>query len=219
MSAIYKRIITGIVLIALVALIICCTPPWGFALLMALFLGIILIVEWPYLIPYQSNLFWLLTPFYPVLPFILVITMQLTGYELVNLFIIVLVALYDTASYLIGSLWGVHKINTFISPGKTWEGFIGGTFITTTATLTALRSKITTGTIIPLTFITLGICVCALVGDLFESLLKRKAGVKDSGTLLPGHGGLLDRFDGMMFASILGYYFKDSIQQLLTRIS
>lgn len=194
-------------------------PSWGFALLMLIFLGIILVTEWPRLLDYKKTTFWLLMPLYPILPFGLVITMQLTGYEVLNVLMIVIVALYDTGSYLIGNIWGKHKISILISPGKTWEGYIGGTLLTTLATFLYFQKNAPTAMILPIIPITIGICLCALLGDLFESFLKRKAGIKDSGTLLPGHGGLLDRIDGMMLVSLIVYVFKDYLKCLLTHIS
>lgn len=219
MQDIYQRTLTGAFLTVLVIITFFCMPPWGFACLMALFLGIILTTEWPRLFSYKKAPFWLIMPIYPILPFVLVITMQLTGYQALNAFIIAIVALFDTGSYLVGSLWGVHKISAFISPGKTWEGCLGGILLTTAIVGIYFYGRTNTQTLIPLIALTIGLCVCALLGDLFESFLKRRAGVKDSGTLLPGHGGLLDRVDGMMFVAVIVYYFRDYLLKLLTPVS
>ncbi len=112
---------------------------------------------------------------------------------------------FDTASYFAGRLWGRRKIAPRTSPNKTWEGFAGGLIGGTAAVwfaglymdwLSWWQSIV----------IGLAICLAAYVGDLFESMIKRDAGVKDSGTILGGHGGVLDRFDSLLFASLAGYF-------------
>jgi len=109
--------------------------------------------------------------------------------------VLVLVWVADTAAYFIGRAWGRRKLAPGISPSKTWEGawgglvgavayaIIGGTFLTGVGAW-----PVYTGVAVLLGAI-------SIVGDLFESAAKRQAGVKDSGTLLPGHGGILDRVD------------------------
>ena len=109
--------------------------------------------------------------------------------------VLVLVWIADTAAYFVGRRWGRRKLAPSISPGKTWEGawggiagaalyaMIGGTFLTGIASLPAYLA------------IAVVLAAISIVGDLFESAAKRQAEVKDSGTLLPGHGGVLDRID------------------------
>lgn len=108
----------------------------------------------------------------------------------------------DTAAYIFGSLFGKHKLIPKISPKKSWEGAIAG-----------LLLSMILWTVVPRFFFAGGlgwiigpavgllVAVAGLGGDLFESHLKRHAGVKDSGTLLPGHGGILDRFDSLLVAA------------------
>ena len=112
--------------------------------------------------------------------------------------ILIIIWLYDTGAYLVGSLTGKHKLLKRISPKKSWEGVIGGGVITI---LTSILIAVVLQS--PDLQSWLGIAIIAVVsgtaGDLFESLLKRNAGVKDSGNIMPGHGGLLDRFDSMLF--------------------
>lgn len=99
----------------------------------------------------------------------------------------------DIAAYLAGSMWGRRKLAPRISPGKTWEGTIAGVVA---CGLLAFGVGATFGlgrAIVAIVAVGLGIV--GLAGDLFESYVKRRAGVKDSGTLLPGHGGVLDRLD------------------------
>jgi len=109
----------------------------------------------------------------------------------------------DSAAYFIGRRFGRRKLAPSISPGKTWEG-AGGALVAVAlyalawAYLGAPEIRWTGGTRTPptgLLAILLGLATVGIIGDLFESLIKRQAGVKDSGTLLPGHGGLLDRID------------------------
>ncbi|HWR39707.1 MAG TPA: phosphatidate cytidylyltransferase [Patescibacteria group bacterium] len=111
----------------------------------------------------------------------------------------------DTFAYLIGSKWGKHKLCPRISPGKTVEGALGGL-----AGSLAVVAGFGFYLMIPLIHaLSIGLLVgiAAPIGDLVESALKRFAGVKDSGSVLPGHGGILDRFDGIMFAAPAVYYY------------
>lgn len=104
----------------------------------------------------------------------------------------------DTLAYLIGSQVGKHKLFERISPKKTWEGTLGG-ILGTIAMAWGLSLYVTDFN--PAQWLALGVVVSIFgtLGDLAESMLKRSAGVKDSGSLLPGHGGFLDRFDAFLF--------------------
>lgn len=118
-------------------------------------------------------------------------------------FIIVIWAT-DTAAYFAGRSLGRHKLTLRVSPGKTWEGSIGGTLAGVLAGwgLAALaRDPSWQGLV--LGFV---VSVAGQIGDLVESNLKRYSGVKDSGNVLPGHGGMLDRFDSALLALPLAYY-------------
>lgn len=115
----------------------------------------------------------------------------------------------DTAAYFIGRTLGRHKLAPTISPGKTWEGtiagFAGAIIISLLFTLpTPLQLPIGYGQAVFLGFL---ISLFGQLGDLAESLLKRNAGVKDSGKMLAGHGGFLDRMDSIVFASVVVYYY------------
>jgi len=108
--------------------------------------------------------------------------------------VLVLVWIADTAAYFVGRAWGRRKLAPSISPGKSWEGAFGGV-------VAAVAYAIICGTFLwgnawP-AYLAAAVVLAAIsiVGDLFESAAKRQAGVKDSGTLLPGHGGILDRID------------------------
>lgn len=106
---------------------------------------------------------------------------------------------YDSMAYISGSLFGRHKIAANISPLKSWEGFIGGTvFAIIVGIINAvLFQRISMFNWIVITLLTV---VFGTIGDFFQSKLKREIGIKDSGNILPGHGGLLDRLDSLLFA-------------------
>lgn len=215
MKELHKRLLTGTILSLLVIITLLFCPPWVFALFAALLLLIILCTEWPLLVSSKERLFWVLTPLYPVLPFILIIIMQLTGYEAINIFLCTVVAAHDTGSYITGKLWGKHKISPTISPSKTWEGFIGGVILACILSLVFFGHNSPQTIFLYIVPAIIIICLSALSGDLFESYLKRRAGVKDSGSLLPGHGGILDRIDGILFAAIIVYIIRQYLEQFL----
>ena len=113
----------------------------------------------------------------------------------------------DTAAFFVGRLVGRHKLAPRISPGKTWEGLIAGTAATIFVAFVALyKDRDEFLSIGQALLLGLTIAVAGPLGDLFESLLKRDMGVKDTGKLLGGHGGVLDRLDAPLFASIAAFY-------------
>ena len=111
----------------------------------------------------------------------------------------------DIGAYLIGRQFGRHLLAPQVSPKKTMEGSLGGLMFSIAVAFVFWRLV---GGASWITYIVLGVVVgiSAQIGDLFESALKRSAGVKDSGKLIPGHGGILDRFDSLIFALPLVYY-------------
>ncbi len=120
---------------------------------------------------------------------------------------------FDTGAFFAGHFFGRHKLAPRISPGKTWEGVAGGLVLSVTAALLI--------TIRPLGVpwylaILLGvlIAVAATLGDLAESLIKRQTHVKDSGQFMPGHGGILDRVDSLLFAIIVVFVFAQLVGKL-----
>lgn len=122
------------------------------------------------------------------------VRLQPSGAYLVLLLMLV-VALADSGGYFAGRRFGKHKLAPAVSPGKTWEGFAGGllaNLVLATGLALALHLNwlLVICVIVPTSLI-------SVLGDLLESMVKRHAGVKDSGTILPGHGGILDRVDGI----------------------
>jgi len=111
----------------------------------------------------------------------------------------------DTAAYLVGRLLGRHKLAPSLSPAKTWEGFLAGTAAAVAVSFFALYEQDFLD--IPES-LALGaaIAIAGAAGDLFESALKRDLQVKDSGRLLGGHGGMLDRIDALLFAGVAAFY-------------
>lgn len=119
----------------------------------------------------------------------------------------------DTAAFFIGKVLGKHRMAPHISPAKTWEGATGGVMgaiIASLVLITLLDLPLSYGQAILLGLL---VSVFGQFGDLVESLLKRNTGVKESGKLLPGHGGILDRMDSIIFAGIVVYYFSLIIQR------
>lgn len=210
-----KRIISGI-LFLLIFLPVFIFFPGYFSLLILIMLFEILILEWKNFFEINSPMFWLLMPFYPALPFIFIILLNDQIYRKLLLIIFILVFCFDSGSYIAGKLFGKHKICPSISPGKTWEGFIGGFLFTIISLVLILLYFNKSINILFLTGFTTIVSILALTGDLFESSLKRKAGIKDSGNIMPGHGGLLDRFDGIMFVTVFVYFFRNYLINILS---
>ncbi len=133
------------------------------------------------------------------------------------LYFILVTKFSDTGAYAVGSLIGRHKMIPRISPGKTWEGFVGAIVVSTAASVVFVhflgdkmmgmdwRHAIAIGVILS---------VSAVVGDLIESIFKREAGVKDSGRLFPGIGGILDLLDSLLFNAPIMYLY---LRHVLTR--
>lgn len=123
-------------------------------------------------------------------------------------FLLFIVFAGDTSALYVGTFYGRHKLSPSVSPGKTVEGSLGG-----------LAANLIFGALAKILFLpdltwSLTLLCCLLigaagqVGDLFESMLKRASKVKDSGALLPGHGGILDRIDALLFAAPVAYFLK-----------
>jgi len=123
------------------------------------------------------------------------------------LYVLMVVWSFDTFAYMVGSWFGKHLLIPHISPKKTWEGLLGGYVFTMLGII--LFATLNKVKFFPeFLFESSVIMFLALMGDLFESKLKRRAGVKDSGSLLPGHGGVLDRLDSLLMVSLFYTAYK-----------
>jgi phosphatidate cytidylyltransferase len=117
------------------------------------------------------------------------------------LFVLVIVWVADIGAYFTGKRFGKVKLAPKISPGKTWEGVFGG--LLAVAVLALVRARWLEIDIVVLLPFCLAVAIISIVGDLTVSMFKRNAGVKDSGRLFPGHGGVLDRIDSVTAAAPL----------------
>lgn len=168
--------------------------------------------------PIQDWAYTMLSQLYVALPFSMInvlsfqadpLSGQIAYHWLLPMSVFIFLWANDTGAYCAGSLFGRHKLFPRVSPGKTWEGSIGGAVIVliiaavisyfagSDASLSTLNAQLST-----LKWIGLGLVVVffGTWGDLVESLFKRTLGIKDSGSILPGHGGMLDRFDSSLLA-------------------
>lgn len=118
----------------------------------------------------------------------------------------------DTCAYLVGVSIGRHKLFESVSPKKSWEGFFGG--IVGAVAVSLVAARILDGDVVMWVCVALITSVMGSVGDLVESMFKRSCGVKDSGDLLPGHGGCLDRFDSLIFSAPFVFVFLIIYSQL-----
>jgi len=126
---------------------------------------------------------------------------------IVLLFLVVWIC--DAGAFTVGSLWGRTKLLPVVSPAKTLEGALGGLFFAVVAALVASQWFFTRLGLRHAIVLGLLLGIFGILGDLAESLMKRSAAVKDSGWLFPGHGGMLDRTDSILFAApVLFYYHK-----------
>lgn len=112
----------------------------------------------------------------------------------------------DIGAFAFGVAFGKRRIAPTISPNKTWEGFLGGLLVATIVAVVVLPLLSDRFSVLDAAILALACGSAAFVGDLVESMIKRDLGVKDLGDLLPGHGGVLDRVDGILFALPVGFY-------------
>jgi phosphatidate cytidylyltransferase len=166
--------------------------------------------------PFHNIALTLLGIIYIALPFSLLYLMGFTeftanGYKperILGFFFLLWTS--DTGAYLVGMTIGRHPFFPRISPKKSWEGFIGG--VASTLLVALVISHYFTA-LSPVNWLVIGaiIAIFGALGDLIESLLKRSLQVKDSGNILPGHGGILDRFDSVIFSAPLVYIYLQFI--------
>tara|TARA_B100000886_G_scaffold289603_1_gene214768 strand:- start:476 stop:1126 length:651 start_codon:yes stop_codon:yes gene_type:complete len=211
MTNFLPRLITGIVYISIVAgSILYSSKSFTLIFILLTFIGI-----------YESNLLWVKIRLknpkynYPMPQTYVMLSMStliLVPFYFSNsynpfpiLLIFILIWISDTMSYFFGSYFGNTKMRIKVSPNKTWEGFIGGFLCSLIFSIFSfsyiqeiypLWKTISLGILIP---------VFGLIGDTYQSKLKRMAGVKDSGSILPGHGGIFDRLDSAMGVSYISF--------------
>jgi phosphatidate cytidylyltransferase len=144
------------------------------------------------------------------IPFLLMHLVQLrqTPFGIQWLFVVMLIVMTnDSAAYYSGSAFGKHRLYPLVSPKKSIEGAVGGLVGSLGGTLLAKFTFFPQLSFTDAVATALVVGVVGQSGDLFESLLKRSFGVKDSGTIIPGHGGVLDRLDSILFAAPITYYY------------
>lgn len=117
--------------------------------------------------------------------------------------VFIIIWVNDTGAYLVGCSMGKHRLCESISPKKSWEGFYGGLAFSILAgiLLGMVLPELSEFSIVETAILGAVICIASTFGDLFESVIKRSCGVKDSGHVMPGHGGILDRIDSLIFAA------------------
>jgi phosphatidate cytidylyltransferase len=192
-----------------------------FTLLLSIILVLILFFEWPKLVNFESPYSWIVTLFYPVLPVLSLIFLNYRYHSIdiwVPLYPFLVAWTADTFGYFVGNIWGNHKIYPTISPGKSWEGLLGSFLGITVLNFFLLPkikiepicsyfSQITLSNIAIIFLVSLMFTLVAFLGGMLISVLKRYAGLKDVGNVLPGHGGFLDRFDSVFFTVLLTWAF------------
>lgn len=144
------------------------------------------------------------------IPFLLMhlVLLRQTPFGIQWLIVIMLIVMTnDSAAYYSGSAFGKHRLYPLVSPKKSIEGAIGGLLGSLVGTMLAKFTFFPQLTFTDAAVTAIVVGMVGQAGDLFESLLKRSFGVKDSGTLIPGHGGVLDRLDSILFAAPIAYYY------------
>lgn len=205
-SDFYIRAKTSLILGLMAVCLFAFFPPILIDIVLVACVSWILLDEWPKIAAHMGFSGWVLAFIYLILPFQALIQLNRTNQQAL-IIMCILVASCDIGCYIFGSLFGKLLLAPSISPKKSWEGLFGGIFSTIIA-LYALHYLL--GRPLPLLYcIPVGsaTALLAIAGDLFESFLKRTANLKDAGSVLPGHGGLLDRFDSLIFVASFYYYF------------
>ena len=176
-----------------------------------------LLFEWPLLFkPKNYVIFALVSLLYPILPFLTLWHLHYQYYHinwLIPLLPFLISWTADTCGYVVGKRLGRHKVCPSISPGKSWEGLAAsfvGVYVVSLVLLPYIKADLFLGVMghpISLFFLSAFLTVTSFLGGIFMSFLKRKKGLKDTGALLPGHGGILDRFDSVLPISVMMWIF------------
>lgn len=209
-NELHKRIVTGsiVAFAALVLLLIGGAFFIGIVLLCAM----LMILEWMELTKNESRRLQLAGFVYVLLPCLSLIMLRSIVFPdlaeleaetsaIPVLHMICIVIATDVGAFAAGKTFGKHKLAPSISPGKTWEGLAGGVLAASIVSMSFAPFVMFPTSSMGCVLLGGVLAVIAQAGDLFESWIKRRAGVKDSGKLLPGHGGILDRVDGIVFAA------------------
>ena len=202
------RLISAFVLIPVVIAALFLLPPAGFAIV-TLVVCMLAAWEWGQLSGFTSTTqrVWL-----AVLCGLLLALMLYSG-AVWLLYVMILVWGADSGAYMFGKMFGKHKLAPKVSPGKTWQGFFGG--LLTAAVISWAYGMWAHLDVTPTVLLICSVvaALASVLGDLTESMFKREAGIKDSGHLIPGHGGILDRIDSLtaavpVFACLLLLVFR-----------
>lgn len=195
-SELRKRVLLGIVMIALIGIPILS----GGALFVVMLFALCVLATVEYLQIAKTPKF--LPMALIVLVFACVYYLRETNAGLQKIVVLSLtIAFFDTFAYFVGKAIGKHKLAPQISPGKTIEGFVGGVLL---ATLCVIPLYYLFSSAVPFAcyvILIISLAILSQIGDLIESAFKRKYDVKDSGAIIPGHGGILDRFDGYILTA------------------
>ena len=200
MSELTVRTVTGVALIA-AALVASAVGGMAFAVGVAA-VSTVIYYEWSRIVRGWGAGWWIGGFIYALLPALALLWVRerdSQGLELL-LWVFMVTWATDIGAYFAGRAWGKARLAPAISPNKTWAGLYGGV---AAAALTGGAWAMFTGLGKPLLLLAPLFAVAAQAGDLFESWMKRRAGIKDSGNWLPGHGGLLDRLDGLVPVAVL----------------
>ena len=198
MNELVVRILTGAILI-MIALIAAYVGGDIFAILVAL-AATAMFYEWTRIVRGWGTAWYITGFFYAVLPAIALLWVRERGGLDLLIWAFIVTWSTDIGAYFAGRRFGKHKLAPSVSPNKTHEGLYGGMVA---ATLCGGAWALTVGLGKPLLAFPPLFAIAAQMGDLFESWMKRRAGVKDSGNWLPGHGGVLDRLDGLVPVAVL----------------
>jgi phosphatidate cytidylyltransferase len=217
-SELQQRILTSLLLLPSILLLIA-APHVIFSAVIRIVVMLIAVTEWPRFFSPTRSTFWVLLVLYIMVPFWCI--GQLHAFSpMLTLVLVSTVSAHDIGSYIAGKRWGQHLLWPAVSPKKTWEGFFGGccaTLLTTFILYSITTTQMPTARMLSVPIIlSLSISTSALVGDLLESYFKRQASIKDSGSILPGHGGLLDRFDALMLTGILFYALRVPLSSIFS---
>ena len=151
--------------------------------------------------PINNLAYTVLGQIYTAVPFLFLIIIKVDGSYVFLLALFVLIWANDTFAYLAGSTFGKHKMFERISPKKSWEGFVGGLIGALVVAFVFSYFSETRLNMLQWFGFAAIVVIFGTLGDLLESLMKRTIGVKDSGNIMPGHGGFLDRFDSLLLAA------------------